>query len=138
MELKNVLDDLEFERIVFAKWKDLTNEVYKNKVAWLYDKYEKDLDFSLKIQKIVSDMVSNEIRNFSGDEIKKLGTYILEELPECLYQVKMKTYECQAWVYPYATGPLMDFIEEIQQGKIYPEIKEKIIDTEPKVLLEVR
>lgn len=49
----------------------------------------------------------------------------------------MKGVVCDAFTYPF-DGELPELTEKIQNGEIFPEIKENIMDTEPKVFLEVR
>ena len=49
----------------------------------------------------------------------------------------MNGVECDAFVYPF-DGELAMFAEKIQRGELFPEIKKVIMDTKPKVFLEVR
>jgi len=58
-------------------------------------------------------------------------------MPEVICRVPIKGYACDACVYPF-DGELTQFVEQVQKGEIFPEIKANILDTEPKVFLEVR
>ena len=49
----------------------------------------------------------------------------------------MNGVECDAYVYPF-DGELVVLTEKIQRGELFPEIKKAIMDTNPKVFLEVR
>lgn len=137
VNLEKVLSAEDFEKIKFVKWKDVVDESYQEKVHFLYDKYENDFLFKESIQDIVKNGISKEERLFSKDDINRLGHYLIEEMPEVLSKVKMVGLDCDAYVYPNS-GEFVTFIERIQKGEIFSEIKENIIDTEPKIFLEVR
>lgn len=62
---------------------------------------------------------------------------VIEELPEVLARTPIKGMTFDAYAYPF-DGELPELVERIQRGDIFPEIKESIMDTEPKVFLEVR
>jgi hypothetical protein len=81
--------------------------------------------------------VASESRTFSEEEVDKLSMYILHEMPEIICRVPMKEYECDAYVYPF-DGEVVQLAEQIQKGEAFPEIRENILDTRPKVFLEVR
>lgn len=127
----------EKDKIVYATWSDVVNEKYKEKVDYLYDAFRKNPEFRTAIQALVKGHISKDTRKFSEDDINRLSAYLLEELPEVTGKVTAKGYGYDAYAYPY-DGPLMEFIEQIQTGKLFPEIREVIVDTEPKVFLEVR
>ena len=134
---EEVFSQEEQSRIVYATWSDLTDESFKNKVKWLYKYYEQDSVFKKTILDVVQNLTSVEDRDFSEKDIEKFGTYILEELPEVMGRVSIKDIVCDAYVYPF-DGILTELIEDIQIGKKFPAVREKIMDTEPKVFLEVR
>ena len=125
-------------KIQYATWEDITdNEPYRLKVKYLYNLYEKDELFRNKIHKIVRAFTEKDDRGYSDEEINYLGTYVLEELPELLNRAPIKDVVCDAYAYPH-DGGVPRLIDAIQQGKKFPEIKENILTTEPKVFLEVR
>jgi hypothetical protein len=66
-----------------------------------------------------------------------IGVSSFEEFTEVLCRVKIAGNECDAYAYPYS-GLVTELVDNIQQGLIFPKIKEEIIDTKPKVFLEVR
>lgn len=124
-------------RVLYAKWKDIADDSYKKKVDYLMELYGGDVNFKNAIHLIVKGFVSKETRTFSEEKINRLGMYVIEELPEIINRVPMKGIVCDAYVYPF-DGELTQFAEKIQNGEIFPQIKENIMDTEPKVFLEVR
>lgn len=125
------------ERIVYVKWEEITDGTYKQKVEFLKSLYTSNQDFKDNILSLVRDFTSKEERIFSDNEIYRLGEYIIEELPEVINRVPMKGIICDAYTYPF-DGKLCELTEKIQNGEIFPEIKKNIMDTEPKVFLEVR
>lgn len=127
----------EIERLVYLKWDQIINEKFREKITYLNDLYKKNKEFKHAIHSIIMNHVSREKRSFSGVDIDRFGQYIIEELPEILTRVEMGNTICDAYAYPH-DGELPKFVEQLQKGEIFPEIKENIMDTEPKVFLEVR
>lgn len=128
-------DDL--KKIVYVTWNEIIDAKYERKMAFLIRLFFSSENFRNKVTSIVRDGVAKEARKFTDDEIQKLSMYILHEMPELICRVPMKEYRCDAYVYPF-DGELTRLAEQIQKGEVFPEIKENILDTEPKVFLEVR
>lgn len=124
-------------RIFYANWDDVLTPEYKEKLSYLETKYKYDQAFRNTILGFIEDMTKHEQKRFSDVEKEKLGTYLLEEMPEVLARVPVKGLSYDANAYPY-DSEFLKLVEEIQRGNIFPEIRENIIDTEPKVFLEVR
>lgn len=126
-------------KIHYVKWNTIMDDTFRTKVKSVYDFYEHNLDFKNHLISIVKNALSKEVipRNFSEDQIIRLTHYIIEELPEQSTRVPMGEYICDAFAYPY-DGEIVKLAEEIQNGEKFPEIRKKILDTEPKVFLEVR
>lgn len=135
--LRKVLDDDLFNKVRFVKWNEIVDDGYKKKLDFLYKMYNENMDFRNAIFSIVKNTVANESRVFTDERLYKFGEYIIEELPEVLTRTPMQGIVCDAYAYPQ-TGDLVYFVDKLQQGLIFPEIKNVIIDTEPKVFLEVR
>jgi len=135
--IKRQLPAKYISRIKFSRWAGLLDEKYIAKKDFLYEMYEKDVAFKNAIRNLVRNYVSKDKRSFSDGEIDYLGTYILEELPEVMCRVQIDGIACDAYAYPF-DGELTKLVEKIQQGDVFPEIKERILDTKPKVFLEVR
>lgn len=127
----------EKQKIIYATWSDVADEKYMEKVNYLYGLYQTNPEFKLALQKIVKDGVSKEERVFSEEDVDLLATYLIEELPELISRVPFKGYVCDAYTYSFDV-PLAEFVERIQKGEIFQEISQNIMDTEPKVFLEVR
>ncbi len=125
------------DKIVYVTWNEIVNATYEKKMAYLIELFYTSNQFSKKIKNIVKSSVVNEKRKFSEEDVEKLSTYILSEMPEIICRVQMKEFECDAYVYPF-DGELTQLAEQIQKGEIFPEIRENVMDTEPKVFLEVR
>lgn len=137
IELSKQLTEEDYEKTVYVKWDDLVDDSFTNKVEYLKSLYSNNIDFKKSIHSIVESFVQKEQRNFSKEDINRFGDYIIQEMPEVINRVKMKGIICDAYTYPY-DGELTRLVERIQEGKIFPEIIENIMDTEPKVFLEVR
>ncbi len=116
------------KRVTYATWDDLVDKSYKNKVRFLYDFYSSNKEFKELIQSIVREVVITS---------ERLGHYILEELPHQISRVQIGGEVYDALVYPY-DGRIPELVEKLQNGTIFPEIGKLLIDTEPKVFLEVR
>lgn len=138
-EVEKTFSPEEISRIHYVKWGSIANDAFKSKVNFLYDFYQKNEDFKNYLQSIVRKAISKETgpRTFSESEILRLTDYIIEELPEQTTRVPMGEFSCDAFVYPY-DGEIVELAERIQMGEIFPEIKNAIIDTEPKVFIELR
>jgi tRNA-dependent cyclodipeptide synthase len=131
------LSEEQINKLVYATWSDVANDNYKRKVNWLYTYTEEDPEFKSRIQNIVRQYTKNENRLFSDEDISLLSTYVIEELPELIERQSIKGYTYDADLYPF-DGELNMLVEQIQQGKKFPDIRRHIMGTEPKVLLIVR
>lgn len=136
-EVSKTFSQEDMSKIKFARWEDLDNEIYKSKKEFLYRFYNSNKDFKDSLESIAKESVVNGKRTYSEKEINRLGMYIVEELPHQLNKIAINRIICDALVYPF-DGKIPELVEAIQKGEIFPEIKEKIMDTEPKVFLEVR
>jgi tRNA-dependent cyclodipeptide synthase len=134
---ENILSQEDLERVYFRTWEDVENEEYTKKKMYLYNQFSQKGEFYRHITSLVKDFTKKEKRSFTDEDIEKLSTYILEELPEVLDQVPIKGLPCEAYVYPY-DGPLQDLVEQIQNDILFPEIKKEVITHGKKVVLEVR
>lgn len=135
--LASALSDTELKLVRYARWTDITDPNYPMKVAYLLRKYEEDMVFKHFIENLVHEKVSGEKRRFSNEDIHQLGRYIIEELPELVAQVPFCGATLEACMYPFDSS-LTKFAEQLQLGTIFPEIKNRLLDTLPKVFLEVR
>jgi tRNA-dependent cyclodipeptide synthase len=117
LALINNLDIKNFDRLVFARWKDLIDEDYISKTNYLYSIYEGDLLFRERIYQTVKSLIEDEERIFYEEDIHKLGTYLIEEFTEVLCRVKIAGNECDAYAYPYS-GLVTELVDNIQQGLI--------------------
>lgn len=124
-------------KISYAHWDELVDDQYRENVNYLYKLFEDNGDFKDAILNLVQSHTRKESRSFSDVALKKMAQYILEELPEILCRVKIAGTVYDAYAYPF-DGELCAFVEQLQNGEIFPEIKQKIINTKPKVFLEVR
>lgn len=125
------------DRIIYATWDDVGDSAYQSHVKYFYQKFESDDAFAFSVKSIVRDWVSKEERTFTENDVTRFSHYILEELPECLLRVPIKGLVCDAYAYPF-DGQLPEFIESLQKGDIFPEIKKELGILSPKVFLVVR
>lgn len=126
-----------FSKIHFARWDDILTTEFNRKVEFLNALYYGNADFRHQILEFVEEHLSQDDRVFSEEDKVLLGRYMVAELPELICRVPIKglTFDCN--VYPF-DSKFLAFVEDIQQGKAYPNIAEAIFDTKPKVFLEVR
>lgn len=124
-------------RVVFATWDDLTDDKFKEKVKVTYDFYDTNPDFKNHIYSLVRSYTSKEARKFSDADIHHFGKYLVEEIPEIINRVPIKGLIVDAYTYPY-DNDTSKLAEQIQRGEIFPELKARLMDTKPKVFLEVR
>ncbi len=136
-ELEKVLSPENFKKIKYVKWNEIIDSAYDEKLRYLYLSYNSDSVFKNTIYEIVKDFTSKEARKFNEQQMNRFGDYLIEEFPELLNRVKMAGTRCDAYICPF-DSKMTQLVESIQNGEIFPEIKEKIMDTEPKVFLEVR
>jgi tRNA-dependent cyclodipeptide synthase len=127
----------QLSKIHYEKWDSLITPNFQDKLDWLNAKYETDLVFRNSIIEIVNGFTKDENREFSDDDKIKLGKYIILELPEIIGRTAINNLLFEAYAYPY-DGELVNFVEKIQKGELFPEIRDKVMDTEPKVMLVVR
>ncbi len=135
--IESNLTEEERDRIIYTTWNDVITPEYQAQVNFLYEYYEKNEDFKNTIYGFVHNYIARKGAVYSDQNIHKLGSYIIEELPEITACVPIAGIVCDAYVYPF-DGEVTRMVEKIQKGEIFPEIREKILNTKPKVLLEVR
>lgn len=124
-------------KIHYAKWDDLMTPEFQNKLDYLNAKYKTDSKFRDEIINLINGFTKDENRSFSLEDKIRLGEYVIAEFPEILCRVPITGLLFDAYAYPF-DGKLVEFIEDIQKGLIFPEIKANVLNTEPKVFLEVR
>jgi tRNA-dependent cyclodipeptide synthase len=140
LKVKEELSDLppdQLQRIEYVKWNEIIDEKFREKLSYLSSEYKNNKEFIDFIHSIVKDHISKEERVFLEDDIHKFGQYIVEEMPEFINRVKMKEIIVDAYTYPQ-DNMITTLAEQIQNGQIFPEIKKNIMDTKPKVFLELR
>jgi tRNA-dependent cyclodipeptide synthase len=135
--IEQELSPEEASRVVYVKWDEISDDSYKRKVEFLRDFFQTNLDFRNAIRLVVQNFIAKEGRTFPDEKINRLCQYILEEFPELINRVPMNGFTCDAYIYPF-DGELTRLAEKIQGGELFTEIKDCIMDTEPKVFLEVR
>lgn len=136
-ELLKTLSFEEFKKIKFVKWNQLVDQSYNLKLNFLNEFYENNTLFKDQILSIIKNTIKKEKRKFTEQEIHRFASYLIAETPELLNRVDMDGSPCDAYAYPF-NGEFVALIEKIQKGEIYSQIKEQIMDTAPKVFLEVR
>ena len=75
-EIERTFSQTDKDKIRYATWKDVLNNVYRKKVEYLYSEYDTNSDFQKIIQGFVRSHIADETRSFSEEDIYKLGTYI--------------------------------------------------------------
>lgn len=135
--LEEELSQGDAARVAYLQWDAIETEEYKRKVMILKAIYEEKADFRKAITDIVRNFTSKETKSFTESDIARLGDYIIAELPEILNRVPMGGFSCDAYAYPF-DGELPVLNEKIQKGEVFREVKDAVMDTEPKVFLEVR
>lgn len=139
--IKNVLEEsmspTELKKVLYATWDDIVDEEYEQKIALLRSFFEKDIPFRKKIVGITREHLSTENKQFTEEQTLRLSEYIIEELPELLNRVPIGGFVYDACAYPF-DSEVTKLVEQIQKGEVFSEIKRSVMDTEPKVFLEVR
>lgn len=123
--------------IYYTSWVHIENSPeYIQKKEFLHNLYNQRGDFYKIVTGLVKEMTDGEERAFSDEQIDKLGTYFIEELPEVLDRVPLAGHSCDAYIYP-ETSSFTEFIVQIQNGEIFPEIKKSVIDV-PKIFIHAK
>ena len=139
--VKNAADakfsSLDTSRITYSKWQALVDDSYRKNIHFLYDFYSKDKNFKDALMSITRNYTQKDPRSFTEAQLERLNSYLIEEFPELIKRVSINNIKYDAYVYPF-DGDLVRLVEEIQNGHMFPEIKQHVLDTEPKVFLEVR
>lgn len=135
-KIESNIDDIDKQKIIYAHWSGFQTDSYKEKLDYLYNKYKSDISFRREILSIVESFLENETKEFTEEDKTRLGEYIIEELPELIARVSINGLSFDANIYP-TDGRLLEFVEEIQQGKIFNDVRDVLLDTEPKVFIEV-
>ncbi len=136
--LEQIIKELPLEeqrRIDIIRWDEVKKSSFnKEFLSIFYKEYEENVIFRMEILKIVNLHLADN--NFTEEQKIKLGTYILEELPELLHGFDYygTFYDC--YTYPY-DGLLNQMVEKIQNKELFPEFHKKL-DIKKHVFVELR
>lgn len=137
LEAVRRLSPPDVERVVYTGWDDVMAVEYGKKTEITRSLYEKDAEFREAIHGMVRNYTSRKEIPYSDSDVHRLGHYIIEELPEVMCRVPIAGIACDAYVYPF-DGELTRMVEQIQNRELFPKIAQEVLDTAPKVFLEVR
>jgi len=121
----------------FITWNDIATPEYNLIVNDLYHVYSTDDAFRAAVTSIVKKTLGVRRGEFTYEQIRKLGSYVIEELPELVSRVEMAGQRCDAYIYPRDTC-LTRLVDQIQRGIAFPAVRKIALVTEPKVFIEVR
>ncbi len=126
-ELIEELPEKEQKRIDIIRWDDIKKEkLYRELFPIAKKEFREDNTFKEAILDIIREQVKQEDRIFSKKDIERFGEYIIEELPELANGFIFKNTYYNCYLYPYYSK-LAQFVEDLQQGKIFTQISEKLV-----------
>ena len=140
-KIKKKLEELILElsikeqsKVKILRWEEYEQEdgFYKNFISIICDEFENNKRFREKILSLIKSMIND--RKFSNEEYLELSKYLLEEFVFSYSGVKIDSEYFGMYIYPQESI-LHEFLQEIQQGKIFPELGKKL--TREKVVLAI-
>ena len=135
-EIINELPPKQKKKVDIIRWDDVKSLQFNKKfLQILYKEYETNSLLRKEIIKIVDFYLSKD-RKFSKEQKLKLGTYVIEEMPELLNGFNYNGIYYNCYTYPY-DGLLNQMIEKIQNKKLLPKLHKKL-DIKNHVFVELR
>lgn len=141
-ELINSLPKEKQRLIRIVRWREVLNTKYHQyRLEVLFDEFKKKEKFYSKIMKMTTDHWKNSPHHFTIAELERLAEYFIYETPLYLNGAKYggipeqggKTYLLQP--YP-GLGDFDEFLQDLEQGKSFPELTKKLKITDRIVTLE--
>lgn len=127
-ELITELSEKEQKKIDIIRWNDVKeDDLYKKLIPLAEKQFKTNNKFKETILKIIEEHIKQERRIFTKKEVKRLGEYLIEELPEILNGFVFNSTYYNCFLYPY-DNKLSQFIGNLQDDKIFPELKKKIVE----------
>ena len=122
------------ERTEIIQWEDYSkNDTLCNKTTKIiYDEFEKNEEFRKKVLESVKVSITDRI--FDEEDYMTLCNYILDEFALVYHGIEFDDIYYGLYIYPY-TDEVLELIEEIKKGNIFPELSEKLNDKKTTVAL---
>lgn len=125
-EIIKELPGKEQEKITLIQWEAIAESTwYQKRLKILNDIFRANEDFKEQLVQIVQMNMGDRLDRLEPAQVEKLATYVLQELPIFIGALVHDGEAYDLHLYPGFTL-LDDFIINIQEGSLFPEIKERI------------
>lgn len=127
MELISNLPKGKQDRVEVIKWEDYQNSdpLWAHITHTVYKEFKNNQEFREAVIHCVKTSVVD--RHFSENEYLRLCDYVLDEFCLAYSGLKYRGIHFGLYIYP-VTDSVLDLIEDIKRGEIFPKIKEKLPD----------
>lgn len=136
--INNILDEfskVDKNRINIIHWEDIINEEYKKRLNIIKKYFFNNKKFRERILEIVREFKSNFIKPLDDEDLVKLASYPLDELPILVYGFSYLDIAYNLILYP-GIGKVDFLARDIQEGKLFPEITKDLQIKNKLVIIE--
>ena len=130
------LSQEEKQKVKVVKWKELVSAVWYRERQKIFEKaFQEEASFRNTLVEIVRLNMGDRIENLSQVQIEKLATYVLCELPIFMGAIELNGTVYDLHLYP-GLSLMDDFVLDLQERKIFPEIMKNITIDHPLSIIE--
>jgi tRNA-dependent cyclodipeptide synthase len=117
----------EKKKILILRWKDIWDNQREKIRMKLEEKYQSNKEFREIIVSFVNKYAEKRGKDLENKKLDYLSQYILAELPTLLDGIEFKNEKYCLLLYPtFAHSGMSDFVKNIEEGKIFPELKKEL------------
>lgn len=125
-ELVDKLSQSEQEKVNLVRWRDIANQSLE-KIQIVADEANRDFNLREALQRPIRVYLENRRRTINDKRLKELSKYVLSELPLLLDGIQYQGVDYKTLFYPtYGDTTLSSFLTDVQQGRIFPKLKERL------------
>lgn len=120
------LSEEQQQKVSIIKWADIsTTPEYQERLKLFSREFELNIDFRNKLIEIVRLNMGDRLEQLSSEQIRKLATYVLQELPIFMGPIHYEGTSYDLHIYP-GLSLMDDFILDLQESQAFPELMRQI------------
>ncbi len=129
------LSEYDKAKVKIVRWRELAETSWYQERLKIFKVVFQSKDFKDKLIQIVQMNMGDRLDKIETLQVERLAMYVLEELPIFMGALNFEGYDYDLHLYP-GLSLLDNLIIDLQKGKIFPEIAERISVTRELAIIE--